>query len=153
MTVVYFFEDSYRKDINKSAGTGGYAGTCFVCPCFVCLSDSVSCLLKYKCVHYDKVAEAPAHHEKVKDLMASEIFVAVIEDRKLQCIDDTADGVNNSPGQQPAKGCSRHRIKNLCKCKYAGPAHTDIQDRGHPFGAVYPESFDKNSDNRNPPHN
>ena len=81
MTVVYFFEDSYLKDINKSACTGGYAGTCIVCHCFVCLSDSVSCLLKYKCVHYDKGSEAPAHDEEVKNLMASEIFVAVIEDR------------------------------------------------------------------------
>lgn len=85
--------------------------------------------------------------------MASEIFVPVIENRKLQGVNDAPDCINDASGQQPAESCCGHGIEDLCKCKDAGPAHADIQDRGYPLGAIHPECFDQNSDNSNPPYN
>lgn len=121
--------------------------------CWFFISFYTNCPSKYKCVHYNKVAETPAHYKKMEYFMTSEILVPVIEDWKLQCIDDAADGIDNPSGQQPAKGCCRHGIEDLCKCEYACPAHADIQYRGYPFGAIYPKGLDQNPDNSNPPYN
>ena len=41
----------------------------------------------------------------------------------------------------------------MCKCKYAGPAHADIQNGRYPLRAVDPESLDDDSGDRNTPHN
>ena len=34
-------------------------------------------------VHYHEVARASAHHKKMEDLVAAEIFMTAVEDRKL----------------------------------------------------------------------
>lgn len=99
------------------------------------------------------MAKAPAHHKKMKYFMASEIFMAVIKNRKLQCIDDTANGVYDAAGQQPAESSGGHGVKDLSKCEDASPAHADIQDRGYPLGAIHPECFDQDPGNRDAPHN
>ena len=57
--------------------------------------------LKYKSIHHHKVACASGHHKQMKDLMASEIFVLTVKDRKLQRIDHAANGVDDTTGQQP----------------------------------------------------
>ena len=62
-------------------------------------------LLKYKGVHYNEVAHASAHYEEVEDLVRTEVFMAVIEDWELQCIDDAADRVDDTACQKPAKRC------------------------------------------------
>ena len=59
--------------------------------------------LKYKSIHYHKVACASGHHKQMKDLMASEIFVLTVKDRKLQSIDHTANSVDDTTGQQPSE--------------------------------------------------
>lgn len=51
------------------------------------------------------MAEASAHDKQVEDLMGAEILVSGIEERKLQCIDDTADGVDDASGYEPQEGC------------------------------------------------
>lgn len=61
--------------------------------------------LQYESVHHDKVAHASAHHEEVEDLVRTEVFMAVIEDWELQCIDDAADRVDDTACQKPAKRC------------------------------------------------
>ena len=59
--------------------------------------------LRYIMVHKDKVAETPAHDKKMEDLMGSKILMLCIEQRKLQCVDHTADGVNHATSHQPYK--------------------------------------------------
>ena len=44
-------------------------------------------LLQHKCVHHYKVAQASSHHEQMKNLMASKIFMLPVKNRKFQCID------------------------------------------------------------------
>ena len=61
--------------------------------------------LQYESVHHDKVAHASAHHEEMENLMGTEIFVAVVENRKLQCIDDTADCINDTARKKRSECC------------------------------------------------
>ena len=42
--------------------------------------------LKYKCIHHYEVAGTSGHYKQMKDLMASEIFVLIVKDWKLQSI-------------------------------------------------------------------
>ena len=57
--------------------------------------------LKYKCIHHYEVAGTSGQYNQRKDLMASEIFVLTVKDRKLQRIDHAANGVDDTTGQQP----------------------------------------------------
>ena len=63
---------------------------------------------RYKGVHYNEVAHASAHHEEVEDLVRTEVFMAVIEDWELQCIDDAADRVDDT-----AQMCIRDSSKSI----------------------------------------
>ena len=53
-------------------------------------------LLQHKCIHHYKVAQASSHHEQMKNLMASKIFMLAVKNRKFQCIDHSADCINDS---------------------------------------------------------
>lgn len=85
--------------------------------------------------------------------MASEIFVFAVKERKLQRIDHSSDRVDHSAGKEPSEGCQGHGIQDLGKCKYAGPSHSDIQNRRYPSRTVYPKSFDQYTCNGNAPYN
>ena len=52
--------------------------------------------LKYKCIHHYEVAGTSGHYKQMKDLMASEIFVLIVKDWKLQSIDHAANGVDDT---------------------------------------------------------
>ena len=65
-----------------------------------------------------------------------------VEDRQLQCIDDTAHCVDDTAGQKPAKCSPRKGIDDLCKCQDAYPAHGDVEYRGEPFGTIDPAGLD-----------
>ena len=56
------------------------------------------------------MAYAATHNKEVENLMGAEIFMSGVEDRQLQRVDDSAYGVDNAAGQQPAKGCGRKGI-------------------------------------------
>lgn len=56
------------------------------------------------------MAEAAAHHEKMEDFMGAEILMPAVEDRKLQCIDDTADRIDDSSGKEPHKSFSGQAV-------------------------------------------
>lgn len=60
--------------------------------------------------HKNEMAEASGHDEEVKNLVGAEAFVAAVENRKLQGIDYSAGGINDSPGQKPAESSGRERI-------------------------------------------
>ena len=58
------------------------------------------------------MAEASGHDKEMKDLVRTEIFVAVIEDRKFQCVDDTSHRVDDASGQKPAESRSGEGVEN-----------------------------------------
>lgn len=51
--------------------------------------------------HGNKVTQTSAHDEEVEDLMGTEVGVPVIEEREFQCVDHTADGVDDASCKQP----------------------------------------------------
>ena len=102
-------------------------------------------LLQDVCIHKNVVAEASTHDEKMEDLVASEVLVLSIEDRKFQCVDDAADRVDDTTGQEPSD-CGRGlSVEQLAYCKDADPPHSDIQDRRNPLGTEDPEEFQNHS--------
>lgn len=104
------------------------------------------------CVHYDKVTGASCHNEQMKDLMTSEIFMTVIEDREFQCINDAANRVNDTACKKPSERCRGQCVQDLGKGENTGPSHSDIQYGRKPFRAINPECFDQDSGNRDAPY-
>ena len=88
----------------------------------------------------------------MEDLMAPEIFVSVIENRKFQRINHASHRIDNTSCQKPSESRRGHVIENLSKSQYTGPSHSDIKNGRYPLGAIYPERFDQNSGNRNRPY-
>ena len=52
-------------------------------------------------IHKYEVADASSHDKQMKNFMGTEVPVLVIENRQLQCIDNTADGVDDTACQEP----------------------------------------------------
>ena len=44
------------------------------------------------------MAETSTHYEQMKDFMASEILMLAVENRELQCVDDTANSIDDTTG-------------------------------------------------------
>ena len=84
--------------------------------------------------------------------MRAEELMSCIEDRKLQRVDDAADGVDDAAGNKPEEsGCGqgshqRHHGQD------AEPSHGDIDQRGKPFGTGDPEGFDQYPGDGGPPY-
>ena len=102
--------------------------------------------------HDNEMAEASAHDKQVEDLMGAEILVSGIEERKLQCIDDTADGVNDASGYEPQEGCGGEGGYQRHHGEDTEPSHGNIDQRGKPFGTGDPEGFDQDACNGGPPY-
>ena len=49
------------------------------------------------------MTQAASHDKYMEDLMRSKILMLCIEQRKLQCVDHTADGVDHATSHQPYK--------------------------------------------------
>lgn len=70
----------------------------------------------YVLEHHDKMADTSADNKQMKDLVRTEILMSVVEDWKLQGIDDTAHCIDNTTCKQPVK-CSLWKcVDNLSKC-------------------------------------
>lgn len=55
-------------------------------------------------VDHDEVAKAPQHYEAVEEFMISKVLESVLaEDWKLQCINDTSNGINDTADKKPHK--------------------------------------------------
>lgn len=61
--------------------------------------------LKNESVHDDKVAGASGYDKQMENLVASEVLVSAVENGKLQSIDHTADGVDDTSCQKPSESC------------------------------------------------
>ena len=49
------------------------------------------------------MAEAAAHHEEMEDFMGTEVLMSAVKNRKFQCVDHTADGIDDTAGKEPHK--------------------------------------------------
>ena len=94
--------------------------------------------LKYKCIHHYEVAGTSGHYKQMKDLMASEIFVLAVENRKLQSIDNAANCIDDTTGKKPSKSGSRKGMKDRNESKYTKPSHSNIEYGRKPFGTCDP---------------
>ena len=75
-----------------------------------------------------------------------------IEDRKLQGIDHTADGIDDAAGKEPSEACAGQTMEDRNKSKYTQPAHSNVDHRGQPFRAVDPAALEDHSDDGNSPY-
>lgn len=108
---------------------------------------------KKESVHDNKMACASTHNKQMENLMTPEVFVPIIKERQLQCVDNAACGINNAPGQEPAECRGRHIVEDLSESQDTGPAHPNVENGRYPFRTVYPECLDQNARDSNRPHN
>ena len=57
-------------------------------------------------IHHNKMAYTSAHNEEMENFVGAKVFMFTVENRKFQSIDYTADGIDQSAGEEPHKGCS-----------------------------------------------
>ena len=103
-------------------------------------------------IHYNEMAHTSQHYENMKYLMRSEILMLCIEDRQLQCVDDTSDGIDDAAGQKPAEPCTGQVVEDRDEGQNTEPSHSDVDYGGEPFRAVDPECFHEHSCRCNAPH-
>ena len=84
--------------------------------------------------------------------MGAEVLELCIKDRKLQCIDDAADGVYDPASQKPAEGPVRQCADDLGHSQDAYPAHGDVDHRGEPFGTGDPQGTDEDAGDGDSPN-
>lgn len=84
--------------------------------------------------------------------MRTEVLMFRIEDWEFQCIDHTADGINNTAGQEPAETCTGKVVEDRDKSQDTQPAHSNVDHRGKPFRAVNPAAFEDHADDGNGPY-
>ena len=75
----------------------------------------------------------------------------LVKYRKFQCINNSADGIDNAAGKQPAKCCRGQRLYDVREGENAEPSHHNIDAGGNPFRAVNPEDTLQNANQGNAP--
>lgn len=75
-----------------------------------------------------------------------------IEDRQLQCVDDTSDGIDDAAGQEPAEPCAGQVVEDRNEGQNTEPSHSDVDYGGEPFRAVNPAALKDHSDDSNSPY-
>ena len=112
----------------------------------------MDCHTGYEEIHYNKMAHTSQHHKNMKYFVGTEILMLRIEDRKLQSIDHTADGIDDTAGKEPSEACAGQIVEDRNKSKYTQPAHSNVDHRGKPFRAVDPAALEDHSDDGNGPY-
>ena len=75
------------------------------------------------------MAERSGHHEQVKNLMGSKVYMFFIEDMKPQSVDHTADRIHHTSDKEPKKS-AKGKTPHYCRQeKDHKPAHPDIDRR------------------------
>ena len=93
-------------------------------------------------IHYNEMAHTSQHYENMKHLMRSEILMLCIEDRQLQCVDNTSDGIDDAAGEKPCESGRCESGNDLADRHDAYPAHRDVDHGGEPLREVDPEGID-----------
>ena len=87
------------------------------------------------------MTEAAAHDEEVKDLMAAEGRMMMVEQRQLQRIDHTADRIDDASGEQPGELRGTQGVQQLWQREDAQPSHRDVEDGRDPLRTIDPEEL------------
>ena len=109
----------------------------------------LGCHGAYKEIHYDEVTDTSGHDENMKDFMGSKILMFGVEDWKLQSIDDTSDGVDDTSGQEPGKSCMGKCAVDGNQCQDTQPSHANVENGRYPFRTGNPHCLEDNSDDGN----
>ena len=102
--------------------------------------------------HRHKVACASAHHKQVEDLMGAEIFMLCIENRHFQCIDNTADRIDDASCEKPSESRFGQCVKDLGECQHTQPSHADVDYRRKPLRTGDPAGFHDDSNQCHAPY-
>ena len=76
------------------------------------------------------MAGTSEHDKEVEDFVAAEILMLTVENRKLQCIDHTADCVEDSAGEKPSEFCTCQIVEDLTECEDTEPSNTNLEGGG-----------------------
>ena len=79
--------------------------------------------------HNHVMTEASAHDEQVKEFMRTEILESGVKQRKLQCINNAADGVDDAAGKEPAESCRCQIGNDAADRSQTYPSHGNV-DQG-----------------------
>ena len=74
------------------------------------------------------MTQAASHDKYMEDLMRSKILMLCIEQRKLQCVDNTSDGIDHTSGNQPDKCCGGKSLDQRNHGKDTEPSHGNVYD-------------------------
>ena len=77
-------------------------------------------------VHGYKVTHTACQYEAVENFVGAEVFMQPVEYRKFAGINNTADGVNDSPCKQPAKSIVVQQCNDIREGEHTQPAHGNI---------------------------
>ena len=72
------------------------------------------------------MAETSGQNKAVKNFVGAEIFMDAVEYREFAGIKNASDGVDDSPGKKPKKGCFVQQSHNVGKGEHTQPSHDDV---------------------------
>lgn len=93
--------------------------------------------------HKKEMQYASRQHEQMEDLVRAEGGVAAVEAGELQGVHHASGGVYDPAREKQYKACRAYRAEYSAEGVDAYPAHSDIDDRREPLGAVYIENIEQ----------
>ncbi len=86
--------------------------------------------------HKKEVQNASRQHEQMEDLVSAEGGVAAVEAGELQGVHHASGGVYDPAREKKYKACRAYRAEYRAEGVDTNPAHSDVDHRREPFGAV-----------------
>lgn len=122
-----------------------------ICADRIYVYHSCGLQLRYTQIHTDIVADGTAHDKQMKQFVCSETRNKLFQQRKLQRVNHSAHGIDDSSGQKPYECLKRKCKVDITKSKDTQPAHSDIENGGEPFRTGNPEQFEDDACQGNSP--
>ena len=85
--------------------------------------------------------------------MGTEVFMFRIENRHFQCIDNTADCIDDASCEKPSESRFGQCVKDLGECQHTQPPHADVDYRRKPLRAGDPAGFQDHAEQGKTPDN
>lgn len=60
------------------------------------MSPLIYIYLKYEHIHYDEMTDTSTHYKQMEDLVSPEIFMPAVKYWKFQCVNNSANGVDDT---------------------------------------------------------
>ena len=84
--------------------------------------------------------------------MGAEEFVLSVKNGKLQGIDHTADGIDDTACQKPAEGSMREHVPECSEDTETYPAHGNVDNGRKPLGTGDPAGFQNHAKKGDSPY-